>query len=467
MCGARHGDLPRRDLGHGAARRAFCVRARRRLKRVRFDLVIRGGELVDPGGRSGRLDVAITRGRVAAVDRDIPADSARELVDASGLYVTPGLIDLHTHVYRGVTWWGIDPDPVAWRTGVTTWLDAGSAGAFSLVGLRELVAAPAAARVYALLNVSAVGLVAETGELADLDHCDPLLCERVIDANRDLVLGVKARIDRHTVGRNGLEPLRRARSVADATELPLMVHIAQGPPAVEDVVELLRPGDILTHCATGQSMRVVDARGRPFDFLRRAREDGLVLDVGHGAGSFSWASAAALVEAGLGPDVISSDIHALSRHGPMFDLPTCLSKLLALGVSLADAIAAATVRPAEVLGLSPELGTLRPGSAADVALFALERGRFTLYDVTLEARECDALLRNTLTLRAGRRLEPKAPEPAPPWIELTDAQLALHEDSRASVSALPPAAALDRREAFTPAPVDVDEPAPSVVPERG
>ena len=435
---------------------------------MRFDVLIRNGEVVDPGGgRSGALDVAIERGRVAAVDCDIPAESAREVIDASGLYVTPGLIDLHTHVYRGATWWGIDPDPVAWRTGVTTWLDAGSAGALSLGGFREFIAASAKARVFALLNVSAVGLVAQTGELRNLEDCDPLLCEQVIDKNRDLVLGVKARIDRHTVGTNGLEPLRRARTVADATELPLMVHIAQGPPALEDVVTLMRAGDILTHCATGQSMRVIDEEGRPFDFVRRAREAGLVLDVGHGAGSFSWRSAEALVDAGLGPDVISSDIHQLSRHGPMFDLPTCLSKFLALGVSIADAISAATVRPAEVLGLWPELGSLRPGSAADVALFALERGRFTFYDAGLEARECDALLRNTLTLREGRRLEPTASEPAPPWIQLTDAQRDLHEASRRPAGPAPSALSLDRPEHFTPAPVNVDEPARSAAAQRG
>ena len=241
-------------------------------------------------------------------------------------------------------------------------------------------------------------------------------------------------------------------TVDDAARAALVVALAEavgtGPDCAERLVSLYRQGDAAERRGVLRGLDALTDRGS----LGRSDTD---------------IDAAALVEAGLGPDVISSDIHALSRHGPMFDLPTCLSKLLALGVSLADAIAAATVRPAEVLGLSPELGTLRPGSAADVALFALERGRFTLYDVTLEARECDALLRNTLTLRAGRRLEPKAPEPAPPWIELSDAQLALHEDSRASVSALPPAAALDRREAFTPAPVDVDEPAPSVVPERG
>lgn len=386
---------------------------------MRFELLIRGGEVLDPAsGLAGPMDVAILRGRIAAVERAIPPESAREVIDAEGRYVTPGLVDLHTHVYRGATWWGIDPDPIAWRTGVTTWLDAGSAGAFTLAGFREFIARPAAARVFALLNISAVGLVGETGELADLGNCDPALCERLIDSHRDLVLGVKARIDRHTVGANGLEPLRRARAVADRTELPLMVHIAEGPPAIEDVVALMRAGDILTHCATGHSMRLVDESGSPFDFVRRAWDRGLVLDVGHGAGSFSWESAEALLSAGMGPDVISSDIHQRSRHGPMFDLPTCLSKFMAIGLSLPAAVEAATARPAAVARLAPELGSLRPGSTADVALFELERGRFPLYDVDGELRHGQVLLRNTLTLRAGRRLEPKLPEPAAPWIEL-------------------------------------------------
>jgi dihydroorotase len=390
---------------------------------MRFDLLIRGGEVIDPGGaREGHLDVAIRRGRIAAVDREIPVEAAAEVIDAGGRYVTPGLVDLHTHVYRGVTFWGIDADAVAWRTGVTTFVDVGSAGAFTLQGFRELIAERSAARIFCLLNISSIGLVAETFELANLAYCEPDLCARLVDANRDLVLGVKARIDALTVGEHGLEPLRRARRAADSCALPLMVHVTWGPPWLDEILELTRPGDVLTHCTTGLSNRLVDDEGRVVDAALRARERGVIMDVGHGSGSFSWASAERLIERGLGPDVISSDIHQLSVHGPMFDLPTCLSKFLALGVPLRDVIAAATVRPAAVLGLDREVGTLAVGANADVALFDVERGSFGLYDVHHERREGRELLRNTLTLVGGRRLPAKAAPPPAPWLELTPAQ---------------------------------------------
>jgi dihydroorotase len=395
---------------------------------MKFDLLIKGGELVDPGGgQSGRLDVAIKRDRVAAVDTDIAAEAAFQVVDARGQYVTPGLIDLHTHVYHRATYWGINPDPLAARSGVTTWLDVGSAGAFNWPGLREYVIKAASVRIYALLNISAIGLTAMTGELANLDYCDVDLCCRMIDLNRDLILGVKARIDRNTLGQSGLEPLRRARAAADRCELPLMVHIGIGPPAIEDVLALMRPGDILTHCFTGNSMRIVDDAGALVEAARRAWESGVVMDIGHGAGSFSFETAEALMQAGYRPDVISSDIHQVSAHGPLFDLPTCLSKFLYLGMSFPEVVYAATARPAEVLGLGREIGALRPGMLADVALFTIEQGRFPLYDIHMNMREGHQLIRNTLTIHAGRPRLARPDDPPAPWIELTEAQRALIE----------------------------------------
>ncbi len=198
---------------------------------MRFDLLIRGGEVVDPGGgREGRLDVAINRDRIAAVDSAIPADAAYRVVDAEGQYVTPGLVDLHTHVFHKVTYWGINPDPVGASSGVTTWNDAGSAGALTLPGLREFVVDRARVRITAFLNISNIGLVGENHECANLAYLDVDLFRRLADRNRDLVRGVKVRMGTPTVGENGLEPLRLARRAAEECELPLMVHIAFGPP---------------------------------------------------------------------------------------------------------------------------------------------------------------------------------------------------------------------------------------------
>ncbi len=395
---------------------------------MHFDLLIKNGTVVDPGaGYEGALDVAITRNRIAAVDRDIPADSARRVIDASGQYVTPGLVDLHTHVYHSVTCWGIHADPVAARSGVTTWLDVGSAGAYNLLGFREFIAKPADARIYALLNISSIGLTAPTWELANLGYCDVDLCCQLIDQHRDLVFGLKARIDTNTTGDNGIEPLRRAREAADRCELPLMAHIGNGPPTVDEVFALLRPGDVLTHCFTGNDMRIIDDSGHLLEVARRAWDSGVTMDIGHGAGSFSFETAEALIDAGHPPDVISSDIHQFSIGGPLFDLPTCMSKFLALGMSFADVVEAATSRPAAVMGLQNEVGTLKPGALADVALFHLEEGNFPFYDVRMNRRDGSQLMRNTLTIVNGRAMARLADPPLAPWTPTTEAQRFLAE----------------------------------------
>jgi dihydroorotase len=385
---------------------------------VRFDLLIKGGEVIDPtGGFEGPLDIAVSGGRIAAVELEIPEDAAFRVIDAEGQIVTPGLVDLHTHVFHKVTYWGVDPDPVASASGVTTWNDAGSAGALTLPGLREFVVDRARARITAFLNISNIGLVGENHECANLAYLDVDLFRRLADANRDLVRGVKVRMGTPTVGDNGLEPLRLARRAAEECELPLMVHIAFGPPAVEEILPLLRPGDVLTHCFTGLDMKIVGDDGRLLEVAERAWDAGVVMDIGHGTGSFAYSTAEAMVEAGRFPDVISTDLHQLSIKGPAFDLPTTMSKFLHLGMSLEAIVTATTSRPAEVLGMEAEIGTLRPGSLADVALFRLLHGRFPLYDIWGEMREAGALLVNTQTIVGGRTLDPLSPQPPAPWAQ--------------------------------------------------
>ena len=386
---------------------------------MRFDLLIRGGEVVDPGGgHEGRLDVAVSRGRIAAVDADIPPESAFLVIAADGQIVTPGLVDLHTHVFHKVTYWGIDPDPVAARTGVTTWNDAGSAGALTLPGFRDFVVQPARVGITAFLNISSIGLVCDDYECANPHYLDVDLFRRLVGYNSDLVLGVKVRMGNvQPFAGDALEPLRRARRAADECELPLMVHIAFGPPAVEEVLPFLKPNDVLTHCCTGLPMKIVDAEGRLLDTAKRAWDSGVVMDLGHGTGSFSFATAEAVLAAGRKPDVISTDLHQLSVNGPAFDLPTTLSKFIHLGMSLRDVIEAATARPATVLGLEREVGTLRPGSRADLALFRLYHGDFPLQDISGDVRHAGQLLRNTATIVGGRRLEHLPPAAGAPWTE--------------------------------------------------
>jgi dihydroorotase len=388
----------------------------------RFETIVAGGDVHDPGaGIAGRFDIGIAGGRVAAIEPELEPGLAGRVVDARGRIVTPGLVDLHTHVYWGVTYWGIEADPVAARSGVTTWIDAGSAGAYSFPGFRRYIVEPGRARIYAFLNLSAIGLIARTWEFANLDYCDVDLAEEIVKANRDVILGIKARIDRLTTRGVGIRPLELARALADRVDLPLMIHIGSGPPPIGEIAALLRPGDILTHCFTGGDHRIVTSEGRLRADVKALHDRGLFFDTGHGTGSFSYDVTERLLGEGIAPDVISSDIHQLSVQGPMFDLPTTLSKFLNLGMGLDDVIERATARPAAALR-RPDLGTLRPGSRADLALFRLEAGEYAFYDVEMRRRRGAQRLVNTATMVAGELL-PRTVERAPHvWAVLPDHQ---------------------------------------------
>ncbi|MBN9013610.1 MAG: hypothetical protein J0H25_11365, partial [Rhizobiales bacterium] len=257
-------------------------------------------------GYSGQLDVAIKDGKIAAVEAGIDKSAAAKVHDASGQYVTPGLIDLHTHIYWGATYWGIDADPVAARSGVTTWLDVGSSGSYNFPGFRRYVVEANKIRAFALLNISSIGLVGPTWELANLDYCDVPLATEMINQNRDIILGVKARIDKDTTRGTGIRPLQLARELADNVDLPLMVHIGQGPPLLPEIAEYLRPGDILTHCFTGHQNRIVDDSA-VLPFIDDLHKKGLILDIGHGTGSVkSLFEGAAAGETGASAEIIAN-----------------------------------------------------------------------------------------------------------------------------------------------------------------
>jgi dihydroorotase len=374
-----------------------------------YDLVIAGGHVIDPANGVDRVtNIAVRDGRIAAIADDVDPAGATRRIDAAGQVVTPGLIDLHTHVYWGVTYWGIEADPVAARTGVTTWLDVGSSGGYTFPGFREYVAGPSRARIYALLNLSSIGLVAPTWELSNPDYLDVDLAAEIVERNRDIVLGIKARIDSRTTRGTGILPMQKARELADRVGLPLMTHIGTSPPSLAEVADYLRPGDILTHCFTGQDMRIIGPDGKVDPHIKALKDQGLTLDVGHGTGSFSYDVAEAMLDQGIPPDVISSDIHQMAIQGPMFDLPTTLSKFINLGMPLADVIACATVNAAEAIRLD-DLGTLGVGRPADIALFRLEEGDYAFHDIAMAERRGSKLLVNTHTLLAGEEL-PRLPE---------------------------------------------------------
>ncbi len=391
-----------------------------------FDTIIKGGRVIDPStGIDGVNDVGIRDGKIAEVAPALSTSGARAVFDAAGQIVTPGLVDLHTHIYWGVTYWGIEADPVAARTGVTTWLDVGSSGSFSFPGFRRYIRDASRVRVYALLNLSSIGLIAQTGEFANLAYCDVDLARQMVEMNRDIILGIKARIDRNTTQSNGIRPLELARELADAVDLPLMVHIGSGPPSLDEILSLLRPGDILTHCFTGNDHRILGTDHLVRSDVKELHDRGLILDIGHGTGSFNYDVADAMLDQGIEPDVISSDIHQMAVQGPMFDLPTTLSKFLNLGMALPKVIECATTRPAAAMRKS-DLGTLKVGSQADVAVFRLEAGEFTFHDSQMNARTGQSRLINTMTMVDGMPL-PRVPERAPIfWATLPEHQRAVY-----------------------------------------
>jgi dihydroorotase len=377
-----------------------------------FDLILRGGRVVDPSQKLDAVtDVAFAGGKVAAVGNGLKADPGTDVRDASGFIVTPGLIDLHTHVYWGGTSLGIDAAEFCRTSGVTTSVDTGSAGPGNFAGFRKHVIEPSQVRILAYLHVSHAGIFGFSnrvmvGESEQLRLMDPITAAEVADANRDLIVGIKVRIGRHSSGDSGIVPLDIALEVADQVGMPLMAHIDHPPPSYEDVLARLRPGDVLTHAFRPFPNTPTTAQGTVKRVVLEARELGVLFDIGHGKGSFAFKTARAMLANGFLPDTISSDIHALCIDGPAFDQVTTLSKFLCMGMPLAEVIAASTVNAAMALR-RPELGSLKVGSVGDATLISIREGRFDYVDVVGEHMTGDRKIFSEGVVIGGRWWHPK------------------------------------------------------------
>jgi dihydroorotase len=370
----------------------------------KYELLLKGGRVIDPSQSFNAVaDVAITGGRIAAIARAIDSQEATRTVQVAGQVVTPGLVDIHTHGFAGISHWGVDLDSYCIARGVTTAIDAGTSGSDSFEGFRRLVIERSRTRVLAFLNISRVGLIGQPGELVDTRMIDVPSALRVAREHADVIVGIKVRCSENYSGPNDLDAVRASRSVAEQIGKPLMIHVGNPHSPMDQILDLARPGDIVTHAfrrAGGGG--VIGPDGRVSEYIRRAANRGILFDVGHGSGSFSFPATEAALKENFPPTSISSDIHAYSALGPVFDLPTTMTKFLMHGLALEKVIELTTIAPARAIRKSDEMGSLKPGSSADIAVFDLVQGNFSLVDSQGEVRKATQKIVPVLALRAGR-----------------------------------------------------------------
>jgi dihydroorotase len=365
-------------------------------------VLLRGGTVMDPGaGLTGALDVRVRDGLITEVAAGLAPDGDT-VHDVGDRLVLPGLIDLHAHCFAGAADFGPRTDDIARSTGVTTWIDGGSAGAGTFEGMREWVLSRSRVRMLAFLNISAIGLAyLKIGELNHLAYADVDAAVGAARDHSDLILGIKVRNQLEVVGEAGLEPLRRAVRAADAIGGRVMLHCTNPPVPLAELLALLRPGDVVSHFLHGRGHGILDEKGKVSRPVRAARERGVVFDVAHGRMHVNFPVVRAAFAEGFYPDTISSDLTSGGAAGCVKDLPTTMGKFLSLGMPLADVIRAVTTAPARVIGRAGKLGTLQPGSVADVAVYALEDGSFDYEDAHGQHITGRQRFVPTLTLRAG------------------------------------------------------------------
>ena len=373
---------------------------------LKLDLVVANGDVLDPSQRlRGTRDIGIKNGQIAVIAPAIAADRSVQRIDAGGRLVTPGLVDLHAHFcpHIGI---GLPADELVGITGTTTAVSAGDTGAMTLGAFTHWARPQTRTRLFAFVHISVVGLAGsgQIGEMVNLEYANIDLCTKAVAENADVALGVKVRMTESVVGKNGLEPLKRAIRAAGMAgpQFRVMCHIGNAPGSISDLLDLLRPGDILTHAFSGAGNNIVQ-NGQLVPAAKAAKQRGVIFDVGHGGGSFDYTVCEPALQQGAPPDTISSDLHGVSINTPGYPvLPNVMAKLLNLGIPLEEVVARATWEPAKIINRVPGLGTLQVGAPADISIFDLVDGPVEFVDTRNNKRTGTKKIVPWLTVKGGR-----------------------------------------------------------------
>jgi dihydroorotase len=375
---------------------------------MQYDLLLTGGEVLDPSaGLNGAMDVAIAGGKIAAVAPSLPHDQARRTMNVKGRLVMPGLVDMHAHVLVNGYDMGIHTDQHCRGSGVTTLCDAGSVGSANFAALRGVLDHHVRTRIRAFVNLSAIGIsgTSRGGELSHFPYADPEGCARTISENPDLAIGVKLRFGPGLVWEYSAEPVKLARKTADmAGGVPMMMHITDSPVPLPELIAHMKPGDIVTHCYHGRNHGIM---GQEKQFVLKevveAQRAGIVFDCAHGRNHFNFRMIEKALDQGFLPDTISTDLTLTSAtRGPVWDLPTTMTKLLHFGMPLQEVVRRATAAPARIMGYEGTVGTLKPGANADVSVFELREGNFELRDTDGNTIMAKRRLVAQVTVKDGR-----------------------------------------------------------------
>ncbi|HEV7967623.1 MAG TPA: amidohydrolase/deacetylase family metallohydrolase [Candidatus Acidoferrales bacterium] len=368
----------------------------------KFDLLIEGGTVIDPSQNlNGAYDVAIKQGKILEVSKNVAKDRALKTVSAKDRIVTPGFIDMHAHCYDGVSI-GMNADRYCLGRGVTTVLDAGSAGYATFPNFRKYIIRTSTTRIVALVHISPIGNILYEGGLSNISWLNPELTAKMAMDNRPVVAGIKIQLSKAISGANDLEALKRALQAAELARLPLMVHIDDPYSPLPDILKPLRKGDVFTHCYNNHTHGILDTNGRIIPEAREARERGVIFDPAQGQTHFSFDVAEKCMQQGFLCDTISTDLTVVTVERRVFDLPTMVSKFIALGVPLEKAVAMVTSNPARVFDYGAQIGTLRPGSEADVSIFELRDGKFDFEDSDGVKRTGQKMLASKAVVRRGQ-----------------------------------------------------------------